>query len=65
MKQLTKHIMHVYFFTNKDWDVPSQISKVDCADIEASRAIGRKIDQWLATGVGYRVESITKEIEMK
>ena len=65
MKQLTKHIMHVYFFTDKDWDVPAQIAKVDCADIDRSRVLGREIGGGMARGVGDRVESITREIERK
>lgn len=65
MKQLTKHIMHVYFYTNKDWDAPAHISVVDCADADRSRVLAHDIAQWMARGVGYRVESETIEIERK
>lgn len=53
--------MTVSFFNNVH-DVSIKLRQVDCADIEQSRAIGREIAQWMATGVGYRVESKTVEL---
>lgn len=66
MKQLTKHIMHVYFFEPERRAFNhSHCRRVDCADAFESRILGREIAEWMARGVGYRVESETLEIERK
>jgi hypothetical protein len=66
MKQLTKHIMRVRFYSNPAFpmEIDAQAT-VDCADINESRALGRRIAEWMARGVGYRVESETMELERK
>lgn len=59
MKQLIRHIMLVRFIN------PSGVvigDSYDVADIKVSRDLGRRIGQWLAKGVGYKVESETVEM---
>lgn len=54
--QLIDHKMRVRFLQNGD--VKREVI-VQCADTEQSRQIGRDIGQWMARGVGAKVESET------
>lgn len=70
MKQLVKHLVRVRFYRpigGGDWRTAHELvtRTVDCANAVASRALGREIAEWMAQGVGYRVESETLEIERK
>ena len=55
--QLVEHKMAVAFYAANGSLVKTKT--VDCADINQSREIERLIAQWMATGVGYSVQSKT------